>query len=362
MNFMKKGMLIWITGLSGCGKTTIGVELQKIMLEKNHSVVLIDGDLIREVTSEDLGYAIEDRLTDAYRKAKLCRFLTEQGIDVICATISLHHEIHDYNRKYNENYFEILIEEDMNVLKERRPHLYDGKEKHVWGVDLKPEWPKKPNLIVDNSKIFKEKINLIIKLIMGDDHMNKESVNKPEWDYTKMAKFYSARPNYAEKAIQKICEYVKAVKEGEYLVADIGAGTGNLTIMLADKIATIIAIEPNKAMREIGLERTKEMTNVSWIIGTGEETTLEDNSVNMVTFGSSFNTTNREESLKESHRILKENGFFVSMWNNRDLDVPSQKKVETIIRKWVPDYSHGTRRESQANVIMDRNYSITFFI
>ena len=66
-----------------------------------------------------------------------------------------------------------------------------------------------------------------------------------------------------------------------------------------------------------------------------------------------FNTTNRDESLKESHRVLKENGIFVCMWNNRDLENdPVQHKVEEIIRRYVPDYSHGTRREDQDNVII----------
>jgi ubiquinone/menaquinone biosynthesis C-methylase UbiE len=145
---------------------------------------------------------------------------------------------------------------------------------------------------------------------------------------------------------------VSAKKEGEYLVADVGAGTGALTVLLQSHVAKLIAVEPNKAMRDIGIEKTKNMHNVTWQVGTGEQTGLATGSVDWITFGSSFNTTEREKTLKEAHRVLKKGGFFTCMWNNRDLEDPFQKKVELIIKRFVPDYSHGTRREQQADVII----------
>lgn len=174
-----------------------------------------------------------------------------------------------------------------------------------------------------------------------------------EWDYTKIAKYYSARPNYAPAAIENLCSYIQARKSEDYSAADIGAGTANLTIMLSKFISNILAVEPNQAMREIGMERTSAVSGVRWIEATGECTTLPDRSVNVVTFGSSFSTMDRGNALKESHRILKDDGYFVCMWNNRDLTIPSQLKVEEIIRSHVPDYSHGARREQQANVILE---------
>ncbi len=171
------------------------------------------------------------------------------------------------------------------------------------------------------------------------------------WDYTEHAKYYDNRPNYAPAAIEHLCRYVGADKAG-CDVADIGAGTGNLTVLLKDYVKSVVAVEPNDAMRAIGIQKTKDMTNVSWKVGTGENTGLADQSVQWATFGSSFNTTDRDKSLLETHRILKAGGYFTCMWNNRDLEDPVQKKVESIIREWVPDYSHGTRREQQADVII----------
>lgn len=175
---------------------------------------------------------------------------------------------------------------------------------------------------------------------------------KPEWDYTCHAEFYRYRPNYAPKAIERLCKHVGADKNPQYKVADIGAGTGNLTLLLQDKVGMVTAVEPNEAMRNIGVERTRQFGNVKWRIGTGEHTGLESNSIDWITFGSSFNTTERDESLSESHRVLKSEGYFTCMWNNRDLNTPTQKKVEGIIREYVPQYSHGTRREQQADTII----------
>jgi len=182
---------------------------------------------------------------------------------------------------------------------------------------------------------------------------NKESLNKKEWSYTQQAKYYSKRPNYSPEAIKKMCEYVGVKKNSTYVIADIGAGTGNLTVMVKEYTNKVIAIEPNQAMREIGIERTKNDKNVEWKVGTGEEIPLENNSVDFITFGSSLNTTEREKSLKESHRVLKEGGYFACMWNNRDLTIPTQKKVEEIIKKYFPNYSHGTRRQQQADIIIE---------
>lgn len=179
------------------------------------------------------------------------------------------------------------------------------------------------------------------------------SINKQEWDYTEQAPYYSLRPNYAEEAIDKLCEYVGAAKKKDYVAADIGAGTANLTLMLVARGLKCIAIEPNAAMRKCGIERTKDK-DVEWLIGTGEETTLENNSVDLFAMGSSFNTTDRQRTLKEAHRVLKEKGHFTCMWNHRDIENDSaQKGVEEIIKKHVPNYSTGTRREDQTPIIQE---------
>lgn len=170
------------------------------------------------------------------------------------------------------------------------------------------------------------------------------------WDYSKHAKFYKYRPNYSPKAIDMLIDYVGANKIRDFLTADIGAGTGNLTIMLLERNLKVNPVEPNDEMRNIGIDITKEY-NASWVKGTGTETTLESNKYNWVTFGSSFNVIDREMGLKETHRLLKSGGYFTCMWNHRNLNCPIQKMAEDVIESFVPSYDRGVRREDQRPVL-----------
>lgn len=180
--------------------------------------------------------------------------------------------------------------------------------------------------------------------------MNQDLIEK-KWDYSRHAKYYEFRPNYNDNAIDLLINYVGAHKADDYIIADIGAGTGNLSIMLLERGLNIVSVEPNDEMRNIGINRTKTSKNVKWIKANGHNTTLDNQSVNWVTFGSSFNVMDRNLAFKETHRILKDNGFFTCMWNHRNLNDPIQKIAEDVIVEFIPDYERGVRREDQRPVI-----------
>lgn len=172
---------------------------------------------------------------------------------------------------------------------------------------------------------------------------------KTEWDYTELADAYLKRPDYAQSAIDRMFE-TAGVGQGD-AVCDVGAGAAHLTIKLAEYGLNVCAIEPNDAMRANGIKRTEKFENVSWHEGVGEYTGMEDNAFELVTFGSSFNVCDRQLALKESARILKPNGWFACMWNHRDLEDPLQQEIENVLKKHIRDYSYGTRREDQTEVI-----------
>lgn len=172
---------------------------------------------------------------------------------------------------------------------------------------------------------------------------------KTEWDYTKLADAYLKRPDYATSALQEIFQ-IAGLKKGDK-VCDIGAGVAHLTLPLAAFGCQVDAVEPNEAMRANGKRRTAHLPSVSWSEGTGEATGRPSNEYDFVTFGSSFNACDRGKALIETHRLLKPGKYFVCLWNHRDLDDPIQKRIEEIIKSFIPSYGYGTRRESQTDVI-----------
>ncbi len=168
---------------------------------------------------------------------------------------------------------------------------------------------------------------------------------KTEWDYTDLAKAYLKRPNYSEQAINEMLALTRC---GEGSTAcDVGAGVAHLTLMLLARKLLVVSVEPNDEMRKYGMMRTKEMEGSEWFEGTGEETGQENSAFDLVTFGSSFNVTNRQVALRETKRIAKDNAWFAAMWNHRDLDDPVQKEIEGIIKTAIPEYDYGSRREDQ---------------
>jgi adenylylsulfate kinase len=115
----------------------------------------LDGDVLREVYGGYDGHSRAARLAVAYRNARLCRLLSNQGLTVIIATISMFHEIHAFNREQLAGYVEVFIDVPLSVLEQRdQKQLYSrgatGEAQHVYGVDLQPELPLAPTLRLFN--------------------------------------------------------------------------------------------------------------------------------------------------------------------------------------------------------------------
>lgn len=147
---IKKGTVYFFTGLSGAGKTTLGELFYSHLRERKDSVVLLDGDRIRPVYNEDIGYTDEDRLKGAHRTFRVCKMLSDQGIDVVVCSICMYSAVREWNRENIENYREIYIKVSRETLIQRNQKgLYTGG-KNVVGVDLPFDEPKFPDFVIHN--------------------------------------------------------------------------------------------------------------------------------------------------------------------------------------------------------------------
>ena len=118
----------WITGLSGAGKTTIGKIFYEKLRKKRPNTVFLDGDAMRKVFGDDLGYAREERIKCAMRYARLCDMLQKQEMNVVCCTISMFDCVRDWNREHIKGYREIFVKASMETLFQRdQKGLYSGK-------------------------------------------------------------------------------------------------------------------------------------------------------------------------------------------------------------------------------------------
>lgn len=169
-----------------------------------------------------------------------------------------------------------------------------------------------------------------------------------DWDYTDLAASYVHRPGYAPAAIDRLFDLVGPLAT---TVIDLGAGAGHLTAPLADRAAEVLALEPNQAMRRLGVIRTKSYANVRWMSGRMEETGLAAGSFSLATCGSSFGVADHTATLRESARLLTPAGWFACLWNHRDLQDALQDEIEAYIKRSIPEYRYGSRRDNQTPII-----------
>ena len=149
-------MVVWLIGLSGAGKTTLANKIVADANEKAINTVLLDGDVIREVFDNDLGYTMGDRLLNAQRICQLGKFLDGQGINVVCAILSIFPETREWNREHIEDYYEVFIDTPIEILVDRDTKGIYGKFNRgeisdVAGMDIKFPLPNQADLVIDNS-------------------------------------------------------------------------------------------------------------------------------------------------------------------------------------------------------------------
>lgn len=148
---MHRGLTVWLTGLSSAGKTTITEVLHRTLQQRGYRVEWIDGDVIRQRLSKDLGFSKEDRDENVRRMGALAGELTESGVIVLVSAISPYRAMRDEVRQRIGAFLEVWVHAPLAVCEQRDikgiyRRVRAGEIQHVTGVDDPYEHPTAPDV------------------------------------------------------------------------------------------------------------------------------------------------------------------------------------------------------------------------
>ena len=173
----QKPAVLWMTGLSGSGKSTIANAVEKLLARSNRHTFLLDGDNIRHGLSKDLGFTDVDRIENIRRVGEVARLLTDAGLIVIVAFISPFRSERKMVRDMMESgeFIEVFVDTPMSVAEERDVKgLYakarSGQLKNFTGIDSPYEPPENPEIHIDTTKLtIDEAANQIVKQLLNEE-------------------------------------------------------------------------------------------------------------------------------------------------------------------------------------------------
>lgn len=185
--FGHKSPVLWFTGLSGSGKSTIANLVQYELVKRKVQVQVLDGDNIRNDLNKDLGFSNEDRTENIRRVAEVAKLFAKSGVLTICSFISPTERIRKTAKEIiGEEYFvEVFIDTPLEVCEKRDPKgLYkkarSGEIKKFTGISAPYESPKNPNLIIKPAEAsISDSVNQVIDYIFENEYVHKtDSIDK----------------------------------------------------------------------------------------------------------------------------------------------------------------------------------------
>jgi adenylylsulfate kinase len=161
-NMGQKGCTLWMTGLSGSGKSTVAVALEQVLLQRGKHAYRLDGDNIRFGLNKNLGFSAEDRAENIRRIGEVAKLFADAGVITIASFISPYTVDRDQARKLHEDaglhFAEVFVNTPLEVSEERDPKgLYKkaraGEIKGFTGIDDPYEAPEKPELLLPTHEL-----------------------------------------------------------------------------------------------------------------------------------------------------------------------------------------------------------------
>ena len=227
------GRVYWITGLPNSGKTTIGTALYYDLKKKMDNVVILDGDLMKQIASgsEKAGYELHDRLIRSKRYSLIAKLLADQGQWVIVCTIAMFDEIREWNRDNINGYIEVFLNPSESVLKSR-------DKKGIFKAEyFKMELPKAPDITISDDENIS--IRDVVKKI-------EEIVPANEDDYDRDRKYWN---KYYEGLVGEVtkpsdfCVEIEKILNPSSHIMELGCGNGRDSMYFLAKGHSVTAID-----------------------------------------------------------------------------------------------------------------------
>lgn len=169
------GATLWFTGLSGSGKSTIAVAVERALLGSGRPAYLLDGDNLRHGINADLGFSSEDRTENVRRVGEIARLFADSGVVALVPVISPYREDRDRARAAHEvaglRFLEIFVDTPLELCEQRDPKgLYGraraGEIKGFTGIDDPYEAPASPDLVLATAELqVEESVGLVLELL-----------------------------------------------------------------------------------------------------------------------------------------------------------------------------------------------------
>lgn len=168
------GVMLWFTGLSGSGKSTVAIALERELHQRGLLCRILDGDNIRSGINNNLGFSPEDRVENIRRIAEVGKLFVDTGIITIAAFISPNNQLRNMASEIigKENFIEVYISTPLEECERRDvKDLYAkarrGEIKEFTGISAPFEAPENPDIELDTSKLsLKESVDILLEAIL----------------------------------------------------------------------------------------------------------------------------------------------------------------------------------------------------
>lgn len=170
----QRGLMVWFTGLSGSGKSTVAIALERELHARGILCRILDGDNVRSGINNNLGFSADDRVENIRRIAEVARLFVDTGIVTIAAFISPSNALREMAAEIigKDDFVEVYVDTPLSVCEERDVKgLYKkarmGEVKNFTGISAPFEAPEHPALRLDTSKLtIQQSVGKLLELIM----------------------------------------------------------------------------------------------------------------------------------------------------------------------------------------------------